>query len=149
MSSQIEIVDFDWSSDIDFALESFKAIHDEFYSEFPLQEEKFIGDLRKAFDFEPKGLKILNAEGKRAGFIFMRSFPDAPLPYGQINQLYVLPKARKKGIATFALRHAEKYFKEKNLKLLRLTVSVKNALALELYEAEGYKSEELKLAKKL
>jgi len=72
-----------------------------------------------------------------------------PVPYGTIDQLYILPEFRNKGIGTRVLHEAERYFISRGAKKARLTVSVSNQVAVDLYNREGFAPERMILSKLL
>lgn len=134
---------------MDFALESVRGIHDKSYSDLNFNEEKFFSKLRHTFDFEPDAVKTIWLGEKRVGFLFIQTFPNEPVPYALVSQLYVEPQEREKGIGTAAMREAEKYARKNGLKVVRLDVALSNKKAVKLYEELGYEPEEMKMSKKL
>ncbi len=140
---------FSWEEDLGFALEAVHSINTSFYPDQRFDEEGFLSTLRQSYDFEPDGVMIVEREGERVGFLFLRSFKGEKTPYGLVSQLYIVPEARGKGLGLLALKRAESYFRERGMKKVRLRVSAENEIALSLYREAGFSVEELKMVKAL
>lgn len=57
---------------------------------------------------------------------------------GSIEEVFVVPAWRKKGIATHLIRYGLRYLQEKGYTAARLSVLTKNEKALELYQSLGF-----------
>lgn len=57
---------------------------------------------------------------------------------GSIEEVFVVPAWRKKGIATHLIRYGLQYLQEKGYTAARLSVQTKNEKALELYQSLGF-----------
>ena len=64
---------------------------------------------------------------------------------GYISNLYILPKYRRKGIAKKLVRELIEWFKENNIKNLRLEVYSKNKPALNIYNKLRFKEYAIKM----
>lgn len=92
-----------------------------------------------------------NADGERAGFIHLQKTQD--FFTGRINchisDLAVAPDHEGKGVARALLAHAEAWAREHHCHLMTLAVFPGNERARALYEASGYDTDLLRLAKPL
>jgi GNAT superfamily N-acetyltransferase len=92
-----------------------------------------------------------NADGERAGFIHLQKTQD--FFTGRINchisDLAVAPDHEGKGVARALLAHAEAWAREHHCQLMTLAVFPGNERARALYEASGYDTDLLRLAKPL
>jgi ribosomal protein S18 acetylase RimI-like enzyme len=71
------------------------------------------------------------------GYIFL-SFSDIYEGEGYVNEVYVIPSERKKGIANKLLENGVSWLKLNNCKTIDITVNRKNKLALNLYKNHGF-----------
>lgn len=55
-----------------------------------------------------------------------------------LNRLVVLPSEQRKGYAKYAMNYIEKYAKENDFEIIRLTVHKDNIYAIKLYEKFGF-----------
>lgn len=68
---------------------------------------------------------------------------------GYIYDLYVVPEARRQGVARALLAAAERLARRRGYREIGLTVAVHNDAARRLYESLGYHPERLLLSKQL
>ena len=71
------------------------------------------------------------------GYIFL-SIDETYRGEGYINELYILPKHRRNGIASKLLDRGLKWLKENNCTDICITVNRKNKNALKLYKKFGF-----------
>lgn len=85
------------------------------------------------------------AEGELVGFIQMYpSFSSVSMKKLWIlNDLFVIDKYRRKGVAQSLLDEAAKYARRTNAKGLELSTAIDNVIAQRLYERNGYEKDEL------
>ena len=90
-----------------------------------------------------------NADGERAGFIRLQRTADffTGRDNCHIADLAVAPRHEGKGVGRALLAHAESWAREHRCHLLTLAVFPGNERARALYEAEGYATDLLRLAK--
>ena len=60
--------------------------------------------------------------------------------YGEIKRMYVMPEARGQGLGRAILARIEDEARHRGLRLLRLETGIRQAEALALYHASGYKN---------
>ena len=68
---------------------------------------------------------------------------------GFVNNIYVLPEYRRKGIATKLLTSIIKKFKMRNLTMCTLDAYVKNKKAISLWKKMGFKEDFIEFKKKI
>lgn len=92
-----------------------------------------------------------DGSGKRAGFIRLQRTTDFFTGRGNchISDLAVAPQHEGKGVGRALLAHAEGWARQHHCHLLTLAVFPGNERARALYEAEGYATDLLRLAKPL
>lgn len=76
--------------------------------------------------------------------------PDEPAgTYAMLNDVVVLPAARRRGIGRELLRAAEAFARERGAAVIRLEVMADNGEALELYETAGFLQRLVQMEKRL
>jgi ribosomal protein S18 acetylase RimI-like enzyme len=111
-------------------------------------------DLGRHLDEQPANSYVFvaeDAEGARAGFIHLQKTQDFFTGRGNchISDLAVAPRHEGRGVARALLGHAEAWAREHQCQLLTLAVFPGNERARALYEAAGYGTDLLRLAKPL
>ena len=85
---------------------------------------------------------LAERDGEIVGFTSLRLVPylDQDEPYAEVMQLYVRPSARRSGIASALMRHAEEIAIDNGATALRVQTSAapENAEAHAFYRAAGY-----------
>jgi GNAT superfamily N-acetyltransferase len=126
---------------------------------------EFYRDQRMRFDAEGaiSGLRQMLADPARggaylvlcdrstAGYLFLTSCFSVEL-HGEfmlLDELYLRPAFRGKGVGSVAVVFAERVCRERGVKTLRLEVGYENAPAQSLYERMGFKRETRHLLTKL
>jgi len=71
------------------------------------------------------------------------------LPQTFVLQVYVDKSYREKGIGKRLMKFAEAWARDKSLRRIALSVSIKNEKAQRLYESLGYKTETQHMGKSL
>jgi len=109
-------------------------------------------DLLKHLDEQPANSYLFVAEdteGERVGFIHLQRTADffTGRSNCHISDLAVLPQHEGKGIGQALLAHAEDWAREHHCQLVTLGVFPGNERARALYEANGYATDLLRLAK--
>jgi len=111
-------------------------------------------DLGRHLDEQPANSYVFVAEddeGARVGFIHLQKTQDFFTGRGNchISDLAVDPRHEGRGAARALLAHAEDWAREHQCQLLTLAVFPGNERARALYEAAGYGTDLLRLAKPL
>lgn len=88
---------------------------------------------------------LTKVEGENAGFIQMYpSFSSVSMKKLWIlNDLFVIDKYRRKGVAQSLLDEAAKYARKTNAKGIELSTAINNDIAQRLYERNGYEKDEV------
>jgi ribosomal protein S18 acetylase RimI-like enzyme len=69
--------------------------------------------------------------------------------YGYVNNLFVVAHRRAQGLGSELMRQAEKFFRERGVKRVRLSVTADNAGAVALYRKSGYRVQRWEMEKDL
>lgn len=103
-------------------------------------ETAFRNDLRRATNDRNHGVFVVEIEGEVVGFLWVAIFSNTWTGerYGYINNIYVRPELRERGIGNMMMAKAESFFRFHHLRKLRLTVTSSNAAALGLYQKAGF-----------
>jgi ribosomal protein S18 acetylase RimI-like enzyme len=116
--------------------------------------ESFLRDyrkqLRRASRQWSEGLFVLDDGENARGFLWVGLVGTMVAPsVGYIKNLYVDPTLRGQGWARVLLGMAEKWVSDKGATEIELDASVCNPEAVRLYEAAGYETQRLRMAKDL
>src|SRR3989344_3714760 len=107
--------------------------------------ELFLKQLRELKKFEPSlkvgtkkdAKKAVRGSGKRTRYFVILVAEANGEIVGFVNNIYVLPEYRRKGIATKLLTSIIKKFKMRNLTMCTLDAYVKNKKAISLWKKNG------------
>ena len=69
--------------------------------------------------------------------------------YGEINEVYVVPKFQRKAVGKTMMIYAHTWFKEKGVNTIRVETAASNKTATILYEKFGFKPYYIALQKEL
>lgn len=119
-----------------------------------LTKIKFKKYLTKAIKLNNPCLLIAKIDKEIIGFITFSisksSYFDSNIEkYGEIIELYVDQKYRRKGIGNLLMSETEKFFKKQNIKILKLQVSSFNQNTIEFYNHLGYTNRQTLMFKEL
>lgn len=107
-------------------------------------KEIFLSKIKKEYNIEPKGIFMITnfafTPPKDIGFLWLNTKHDIHRQedYGDIHYVHIIQEYRGKGIGKIMMRKADDYFKNKNVKNLRLGTSFNNKASIKLYEKMGY-----------
>ena len=92
--------------------------------------------------------------GRWAGFLFAEVRTDSknfrtPRRFAEIQELHVLPKARRRGVGTMLMAAAESEFRKRGCRAVRLSTSAFMRPARALYLGRGYRELQATLEKRL
>ncbi len=109
-------------------------------------------DLLKHLEDQPANSYLFVAEdsdGERVGFIHLQRTADffTGRSNCHISDLAVAPQHEGKGVGGALLAHAEQWARDHHCQMVTLAVFPGNQRARELYEANGYGTDLLRLAK--
>ncbi|MDA8194659.1 MAG: GNAT family N-acetyltransferase [Thermaerobacter sp.] len=85
------------------------------------------------------GIFVLADEAALAGFIWVSVRSDLQGPYGSVDQVYLWPLYRHRGLGVLLMDAAHAYIRQQGLELARLYVTRDNDDAVRLYERQGYR----------
>ena len=116
-------------------------------------EKRYFYYLKKDLTFKERAIFIAIENDKIIGMILGKIIDTLSIAKfkkrGYISNLYILPKYRRKGIAKKMVEELIKWFKENNIKNLRLEVYSKNKPALNIYHKLRFKEYAIKMKKVL
>lgn len=95
------------------------------------------------------GIFVLDDEGVVAGFVWVVIRMDLQGAFGSIDQVYLLPEYRRKGLGRELMRAAERFLRERGVEYARLYVTENNRDAVALYRATGYAVTRYEMEKRL
>ncbi|MDO1530241.1 GNAT family N-acetyltransferase [Fulvimonas sp. R45] len=129
---------------VDFALPAWRRRHE--------CVEGIRKDLGRHLDEQPANSYLFvaeDADGERAGFIHLQKTQDffTGRTNCHISDLAVAPRHEGRGVARALLAHAEGWARDHQCQLVTLAVFPGNERARALYEAAGYGTDLLRLAK--
>ena len=105
--------------------------------------------LRRAMEKVPGCVKVAEADGEIAGFIWLRVMESTLGVFGRIEDVYVDSRHRKRGIGRKLMETAESYFAGYGIGKIKLTVTKTNKAGISLYESMGYETKRLRMEKDL
>ena len=85
------------------------------------------------------GLFVLDDGGKAVGFVWVVMRMDLQGPFGSVDQVYLLPDYRGRGLGGLLMQAAHDFIQNQGVPVARLYVTVENQQAVTLYEREGYR----------
>jgi ribosomal protein S18 acetylase RimI-like enzyme len=99
---------------------------------------------------------VAGVEGRRAGFVLVEVLGDRthyrrPVLEGEVQELHVVPRFRRRGVATALMNATEAELVRRGCRTVRLTTWAGEAFALArgLYEGRGYRPFTVQLRKRL
>ncbi len=97
----------------------------------------------------PAFIKVAEADGETAGFVWFREIKSTVGTFGRIEDLFVDGSHRGKGIGKALMKAAEDTLKASGVGKLKLTVTISNSVGLSLYEKLGYRTTRYRMEKDL
>ncbi|CAB1128120.1 N-acetyltransferase domain-containing protein [Candidatus Hydrogenisulfobacillus filiaventi] len=85
------------------------------------------------------GIFVLDDDGLFAGFIWVVIRMDLQGTFGSVDQVYLRPAYRRRGLGRLLLEAAHRFVAERGVRFARLYVTRDNQDAVHLYEREGYR----------
>lgn len=112
-------------------------------------DKMFRAHLLRQLRLKPDTVKVIEADGKVAGYIWFRIIGSSVGTYGRIEHIFVDQGFRKQGIGKRLMKAAEDHFRSKGMKKVKLTVTSENKAAVSLYERIGYETKRYVMEKDL
>lgn len=110
----------------------------------------YMHELRKAHNEGKDGTFIWEMSGEIVGWSWLKVHENEFFregAYGEINEIYVVPKWRRKGIGETMMIHAFNWFKEKGINTIRVEALASNKPAILFYKKFGFKPNYISLQK--
>ncbi|MFH1285912.1 MAG: GNAT family N-acetyltransferase [Candidatus Micrarchaeota archaeon] len=108
--------------------------------------------LKKRLKAKNAAVFVAEANGQIIGHIMVSRNKLPPVYSAReayVDELFVKPNYRGKGVATALLQQAQKWAKEKKYNVIAISVNIKNTRAKKLYENFRFKPFNLALKKKI
>jgi GNAT superfamily N-acetyltransferase len=112
----------------------------------------YLRSLKKAYDEGKDGMFIWEIDGKVVGWSWLKIHENEFFKegaFGELNEIYVIPKWRRKGVGKVLMVHAHTWFKEKGVNTIRVEALASNKAALVFYRKYGFKPWYISLQKTL
>jgi ribosomal protein S18 acetylase RimI-like enzyme len=114
---------------------------------------KWLDFVKDGLDKKRTLLLLAKAEKKIVGFV-SATLPREPIfelaeSFGIINELYVLPEFRRKGIGKKLLEECSNRIRAEGFKIVRLSVLPKDENAIRLYQKSGFRTFMYSMSRKL
>lgn len=103
----------------------------------------YIKELRRAYEEGKDGMFIWEIKGTVVGWSWLKIHENEFFKegaYGEVNEIYVKPEWRRKGIGKAMMIHGHNWFKEKGINTVRVETAVSNQVTMMLYKKLGYKA---------
>lgn len=108
----------------------------------PEEREKYTREyLSWAYEEEPEGFFVLEADGEVVGFVSVHTWGEGRARRAEIIEIAVDPDYQRHGLGRLLLDHAEQYAKSKGCAKIQLWVGSGNRRALEIYRKRGYRED--------
>ncbi len=113
--------------------------------------KNFKNNLLKWFKKEPRGINVLEKEGKVIGYMWLNTKYNSfrKKRFGLIRQLFIKEGYRGRGLAKQLVKFAEEYFKKRGANYMELKVTLINKAAISLYKKAGFKEKRVVMEKEL
>lgn len=108
--------------------------------------------LRKAYDEGKDGMFVWEIAGEVVGWSWLKAHENEFFKegvYGEIKEIYVVPKFRRKGIGETMMIHVHNWFKEKGVNTVRVETAASNKTAMVFYRKIGFEPYYISLQKEL
>lgn len=103
----------------------------------------------KVHEEDENQVLVAEVDGKVVGYVFFENRAGTALEtaytWASVNDLYVHPAYRRKGIATKLMKHTFDYLKSIGVTHVRLYVMIDNHAAINLYRKFGFKDLQLRM----
>ncbi|MFQ6131644.1 MAG: GNAT family N-acetyltransferase [Armatimonadota bacterium] len=104
--------------------------------------------LRDSYHRDDHALFVLECEQGLAGFLWLSIIVTMTDPrVGFINNLYVAPAHRSRGLGKLLVEKADEWFRSQGVPKAQLTASTVNDVAIRLYESMGYETIRVRMEK--
>ena len=144
--------ELNWRTDREAVLEFQRDTYELNFPGFVATDEflaAYERDLRQAQRSRHQAVWVVEQEGRLCGFLWLSLIATMTDPcVGFINNLYVAPEERGKGLGRLLVRQADEWFRQQGVGKAQLTASAHNEAAIRLYESVGYRTIRVRMEKR-
>jgi len=108
--------------------------------------------LKKAYEEGKDGMFVWEIDSKIVGWSWLQIHENKFFKegaYGELNEIYIVPKWQGKDIGKVLMKHADGWFRNKRVKTVRVEALAANDKALAFYRKHGFKPNYISLQKEL
>jgi len=101
----------------------------------------YMDTLKRAYNEGKDGLFIWEIGDEVVGWSWLKVHKNEFFKeggYGEINEIYVKPEWRRRGIGKRVITHAHNWFEIRGIRILRVETATSNLAAVALYTQLGY-----------
>lgn len=98
---------------------------------------------------EPGSILVAEDNANLVGYIYLKTKRTDTGIHGIIHHIFVDPEHRGRGLATQLMQKGEDYFRSKNLKSLRSTITITNEPSINMIKKFGYREKRIIFEKDL
>ena len=112
----------------------------------------YMRGLREACEEGVDGMFIWETEGRVVEWSWLKVHENEFFregAYGEVNEIYVGPDWRRKGLGKTIMAHAQKWFRERGVNTVRVEVLASNEAARSFYKRLGFEPNYMTLQKTL
>lgn len=114
-----------------------------------LKVDRFAARLTESAKKDPGMIRVLESNGRIAGYIWVGMSEGDFGKHGILHQLFIHEDFRGRGLAQALVKDAEKYLKRKGAKKMEIMVTGTNCSAYKLYKKLKYKDTRILMEKML
>ncbi|MBN2330418.1 MAG: GNAT family N-acetyltransferase [Candidatus Aenigmarchaeota archaeon] len=119
------------------------------FPECEFSDKMFRAHLLRQLRTDPENVKVIEADGKVAGYIWLKIVESTVGTFGRIEHVFVDRGFRNHGIGKRLMLAAEDYFRGRGIKKVKLTVTADNKAAVSLYRHMGFETRRYVMEKDL
>lgn len=134
-----------------------KHLSEEAYLQLLRSSEKnglpaYMRMLKEAYEEGKDGMFVCEIDSEIVGWSWLRIHENEFFKegaYGELNEIYIVPEWQGKGVGKVLIRHADAWFRNNGVKIVRVEALAANEKALVFYRNHGFKPNYISLQKEL
>lgn len=111
--------------------------------------EAFRRNLLSSSEKEPDSVKVVEKGGRVVGYIWFRIKSGITGNLGIINHVFIDDSVRKLGLASSLMKIAEEFFMSRDIKRVRVTITLTNEPSIRMCKKMGYREKRVIMEKEL